>query len=314
MNIALDTMGGDYAPREAVKGAKRYLDESNGEAHLTLIGDQEELQKLVAEYTLEEGKFTIIHSSQLIGMNEHPTKALKEKTQSSISIGFQMLAGDEVDAFIGAGNTGAMLVGSLYSIKAIEGISRPAIGAYMPTEKGELSVLIDVGLNADCKPDHLSQFAVLGSLFAEHILNFKNPRVALMNVGEEEGKGNLLAQAAYPLLKANTKINFIGNAEGRDLLMDKAEIYVCDGFTGNILLKFAESFYDLIQRRKIDDEYFNRFNFEKFGGVPVLGVNKPVIVGHGISGSEAFSNMIKIAEKMIETDFIGKIKNNFSTL
>ena len=313
MNIALDTMGGDFAPKEAIIGVKRYLDQHTGEAHLTLIGDREELQQLTVEYALEAGRFTIIHSTQSIEMNEHPTKALKEKPQSSIAIGFQMLAASEVDAFIGAGNTGAMLVGSLYSVKAIDGISRPAIGAYMPTEKGELSVLIDVGLNSDCKPDHLSQFAVLGSLFAEHILNFKNPRVALMNVGEEEGKGNLLAQAAYPLLKANTKINFIGNAEGRDLLMDKAEIFVCDGFTGNILLKFAESFYDLIQKRKINDAYFNRFNFEKFGGVPVLGVNKPVIVGHGISGSEAFSNMIKIAEKMIDIDFIGKIKNNFST-
>ena len=314
MNIALDTMGGDFAPLEAIKGAKIYLEENNSDAHLTLIGDEMELNRLTVENGLDPAKFTIVHASQSIGMNEHPTKALKEKPESSISIGFLLLASSQVDAFIGAGNTGAMLVGSLYSIKAIEGISRPAIGAYMPTEKGELSVLIDVGLNSDCKPDHLVQFAILGALFAEHILNFENPRVALLNVGEEEGKGNILCQAAYPLLKANPKINFIGNAEGRDVLMNKAEIYVCDGFTGNILLKFAESFYDLIQRRKIEDDYFNQFNFEKFGGVPVLGVNKPVIVGHGISGSVAFSNMIKIAEKMIEIDFIGKIKSKFSGL
>ena len=314
MNIALDTMGGDFAPLEAIKGAKIYLEENNSDAHLTLIGDEMELNRLTIENGLDPAKFTIVHASQSIGMNEHPTKALKEKPESSISIGFLLLASSKVDAFIGAGNTGAMLVGSLYSIKAIEGISRPAIGAYMPTEKGELSVLIDVGLNSDCKPDHLVQFAILGALFAEHILNFENPRVALLNVGEEEGKGNILCQAAYPLLKANPKINFIGNAEGRDVLMNKAEIYVCDGFTGNILLKFAESFYDLIQRRKIEDDYFNQFNFEKFGGVPVLGVNKPVIVGHGISGSVAFSNMIKIAEKMIEIDFIGKIKSKFSGL
>ncbi|MEO7314595.1 MAG: phosphate acyltransferase PlsX [Ginsengibacter sp.] len=312
MNIALDTMGGDFAPLEAIKGVKIYLEENNSDAHLTLIGDENELKRLTVEFDLDPAKFTIIHASQSIGMNEHPTKALKEKPHSSIGIGFAMLASSQVDAFIGAGNTGAMLVGSLYSIKAIEGISRPAIGAYMPTEKGELSVLIDVGLNSDCKADHLVQFAILGSLFAEHILNFKNPRVALLNVGEEEGKGNIVCQAAYPLLKTNPKINFIGNAEGRDVLMNKAEIYVCDGFTGNILLKFAESFYDLVQRRKIDDEYFNQFNFEKFGGVPVLGVNKPVIVGHGISGALAFSNMIKIAEKMIEIGFIDKIKQKFS--
>ncbi len=312
MNIALDTMGGDFAPLEAIKGVKIYLEENNSDAHLTLIGDENELKRLTVEFDLDPAKFTIIHASQSIGMNEHPTKALKEKPHSSIGIGFAMLASSQVDAFIGAGNTGAMLVGSLYSIKAIEGISRPAIGAYMPTEKGELSVLIDVGLNSDCKADHLVQFAILGSLFAEHILNFKNPRVALLNVGEEEGKGNIVCQTAYPLLKTNPKINFIGNAEGRDVLMNKAEIYVCDGFTGNILLKFAESFYDLVQRRKIDDEYFNQFNFEKFGGVPVLGVNKPVIVGHGISGALAFSNMIKIAEKMIEIGFIDKIKQKFS--
>ncbi|MEO6684023.1 MAG: phosphate acyltransferase PlsX [Ginsengibacter sp.] len=312
MNIALDTMGGDFAPLEAIKGAKIYLDEEDSNAHLTLIGDKEELEKLTREYDLDPSRYTIVHASQRVGMNEHPTKALKEKPQSSIVIGFTLLASSKVDAFIGAGNTGAMLVGSLYSIKAIEGITRPAIGAYMPTEKGELSVLIDVGLNSDCKPENLSQFAILGSLFAEHILNFKNPRVALLNVGEEEGKGNLVCQAAYPILKANPKINFIGNAEGRDVLMNKAEIYVCDGFTGNILLKFAESFYDLIQRRNIDDEYFNQFNFEKFGGVPVLGVNKPVVVGHGISGAMAFSNMIKISEKMIDIDFIGKIKSKFS--
>lgn len=312
MNIAIDAMGGDFAPLEAVKGIKIYLEESNSAGHITLIGQEKILHELVNEHSLDPTRFTIIAAEQIIGMNEHPTKALKEKPGSSISIGFKLLADSQVDAFIGAGNTGAMLVGSLYSIKAIEGISRPAIGAYMPTEKGELSVLIDVGLNSDCKADHLSQFALLGSLFAEHILNYKNPRVALLNVGEEEGKGNLLCQAAYPLLKANPKINFIGNAEGRDVLMNKAEIYVCDGFTGNILLKFAESFYDLIQRRNINDEYFDQFNFEKFGGVPVLGVNKPVIVGHGISGAIAFSNMIKIAQKMIETDFIGRIKSKFS--
>lgn len=312
MNIAIDAMGGDFAPLEAIKGAKIYLDKSESNGHLTLIGNEDILQKLTKEFQLDRTRFTIAPATQTIGMNEHPTKALKEKPQSSISIGFNLLASSQVDAFIGAGNTGAMLVGSLYSIKAIDGISRPAIGAYMPTEKGELSVLIDVGLNSDCKADHLSQFALLGSLFAQHILNFKNPRVALLNVGEEEGKGNLLCQAAYPILKANPKINFIGNAEGRDVLMNKAEIYVCDGYTGNILLKFAESFYDLIQRRKINDAYFDQFNFETFGGVPVLGVNKPVIVGHGISGALAFSNMIKIAEKMIEIDFIGKIKSKFA--
>jgi glycerol-3-phosphate acyltransferase PlsX len=312
MNIALDMMGGDFAPSEAVKGVKRFFENNETGAHLTLIGDENLINTFLQSHQISESNITVVHASQQIEMNEHPTKALKEKPQSSIAVGFYLLSTGKVDAFISAGNTGAMLVGSLYSIKAIEGISRPAIGAYIPMENGELALLIDVGLNADCKPENLSQFATLGSLFAQHILNYKQPRVALVNVGAEEGKGNLLCQAAYPILKENSKINFVGNAEGRDILRDAAEVYVCDGFTGNILLKFAESLYDIFQKRKIEDEYFKRFNFEEFGGVPVLGVNKPVIIGHGISGEKAFCNMIKMAVKMIDINFIEKIRMNFS--
>jgi glycerol-3-phosphate acyltransferase PlsX len=312
MNIALDMMGGDFAPLETIKGVKLFLSENNkDDVHLTLIGDQNQLLPLLEKYSIASENITIVHAPEVIGMQEHPTKALKEKQQSSISIGFHLLASGATDAFISAGNTGAMMVGSLYSIKAITGVARPAIGAYIPGDNGKLSLLVDVGLNADCKPENLSQFALLGALFSKYILNYDNPRVALINVGEEEGKGNILCQAAYPLLKENEQINFIGNIEGRDLLMDKAEIYVCDGYTGNILLKFAESIYDIVQKRKIDDEYFNRFNFEMYGGVPVLGVNKPVIIGHGISTAGAFNNMILMAKKMIEQDFIEKIKTNF---
>lgn len=312
MNIALDMMGGDYAPLETIKGVKLFLSENNEDhVDLTLIGDENKLIPLIDEYEIISENITIVHASEVIEMHEHPTKALKEKQQSSISIGFHLLASGKTDAFISAGNTGAMMVGSLYSIKAITGISRPAIGAYIPGENGKLSLLVDVGLNADCKPENLSQFALLGSLFSKYILNYENPRVALINVGEEEGKGNILCQATYPLLKENDRVNFVGNVEGRDLLMGKAEIYVCDGYTGNVILKFAESIYDIVQKRKIDDEYFNRFNFEMYGGVPVLGVNKPVIIGHGISMAGAFNNMILMAKKMIEQDFIEKIKTNF---
>lgn len=312
MNIALDMMGGDFAPLEAVKGIQLFISESDNNTHLTLIGDEARISPLLEEYQIDPKNVTLIHAEETIEMHEHPTKALKEKQQSSIAIGFHLLASSKVDAFISAGNTGAMLVGALYSIKAIEGIARPAIGAYIPRENGELSLLIDVGLNADCKPENLMQFALLGTLFSKHILGFKEPRIALLNLGAEEGKGNLLCQAAYPLLKENQDINFIGNIEGRDILMDKAEIYVCDGFTGNILLKFAESLYDIIQKRKIQDEYLDRFNFERYGGVPVLGVNKPVIIGHGISHAAAFNNMIRMAEKMISNNFIEKIKSNMS--
>ncbi len=311
MNIALDMMGGDYAPLETIKGVLLFLSANKDDVTLTLIGDENKLNPLLKEFSISTENINVVHASEVIEMQEHPTKALKEKQQSSISIGFHLLAASRTDAFISAGNTGAMMVGALYSIKAITGISRPAIGAYIPGEDGKLSLLVDVGLNADCKPENLSQFALLGSLFSKYILNFKDPRVALINVGEEEGKGNILCQAAYPLLKENERIHFVGNVEGRDLLMDKAEVYVCDGYTGNIILKFAESIYDLVQKRNINDEYFNRFNFEMYGGVPVLGVNKPVIIGHGISTAGAFNNMIGMAKKMIEQDFIEKIKSNF---
>ncbi len=311
MNIALDMMGGDFAPAEAVKGVDLFLLRPYSDIKLLLIGDQEKINDVLSERNIPDDAIEIIHASQVIEMNEHPTKALKEKQQSSISIGFHMLASGKADAFISAGNTGAMMVGALYSIKAIEGVSRPTIGAYLPRENGELSLLVDVGLNADCKPENLNQFAILGSLFARDILNIPNPRVALVNLGAEEGKGNLLTQAAYPILKENTQINFVGNVEGRDFLLDKSDVYVCDGFTGNVLLKFAESIYDIVKSRDIHDEYFDRFNFEIYGGVPVLGVNKPVIIGHGISHAQAFANMITMAKKMDEADLIGKIRSSF---
>ncbi len=312
MNIALDMMGGDFAPLEAVKGISLYLENNLSDTNLLLIGDELAVKELLQIHDISLKNISIIHASQVIEMHEHPTKALKEKQQSSIAIGFYLLASGKADAFISAGNTGAMMVGALFSIKAIEGVLRPTIGAYLPKENGKLGLLADVGLNADCKPENLLQFALLGSLFAQHILNYESPRVGLINLGEEEGKGNLLTQAAYSLLKENDQINFIGNVEGRDVLMDKAEVIICEGFTGNVLLKFAESVYDLVQRRGINDEHFNRFNFEIYGGVPVLGVNKPVIIGHGISHAIAFKNMILMAEKMLKKDLTGKIKKTFN--
>jgi glycerol-3-phosphate acyltransferase PlsX len=244
-------------------------------------------------------------------MHEHPTRALKEKQQSSIAIGFHLLASGKCDAFISAGNTGAMLVGALYSIKAISGVMRPSISTIIPKDNGGTGLLLDVGLNADCKPENLNQFAVLGSLYARHISGIADPRVGLINLGEEEGKGNLLAQATYPLLKENKKINFIGNIEGRDIFKDKADVMVCEGFTGNIVLKLAESIFDITQEKGITHEYLERFNFENYGGTPVLGVSKPVIIGHGISHGKAFANMIRLAEKMIESDLLSKMKDSF---
>jgi glycerol-3-phosphate acyltransferase PlsX len=307
MTIGLDMMGGDFAPLEAVKGVLQYLGEQNADANLVLIGNKDQMDPLLVEHQIPNNRIKVVHAEELIDMHEHPTKALKEKKKSSIAIGFHLLATGKTDAFISAGNTGAMLVGALFSIKAIEGVLRPTISSIIPKENGTSGILLDVGLNADCKPEQLNQFAVMGSVYAQLILGIDSPRVGLLNVGEEEGKGNILAQATYPLLKENKHINFIGNIEGRDLFMDKADVMVCEGFTGNVILKLAESLYEISHSQQLTNEYFDRFNFENYGGTPVLGVAKPVVIGHGISRAKSFKNMIRVAQKMIETDVLGSM-------
>lgn len=312
MRIGLDIMGGDFAPQEAVNGIKIFQASVPKNVHLVLIGDEQAAKPLLTDAEIDPSTYTIVHASQVIGMHEHPTKALKEKQQSSIAIGFHLLQNGKIDAFISAGNTGAMMVGTFYSIKAIEGVQRPTISTPVPRQDGSYGLLLDVGINADCKPENLAQFAVLGSLYSQHILGHKNPTVGLLNIGEEEGKGNLLAQATYPLLKENPQINFIGNIEGRDILTNKADVIVCEGFTGNVVLKMAESFHDIAVKRGIDDPYLEQFDFESYGGTPVLGVSKPVIIGHGISKGVAFKNMIVLAQRMIESKLLERIKESFN--
>jgi len=312
MNIAFDMMGGDFAPLEAVKGLQLYMNANSSPATIFCIGDETQVQPLFQQFDINSASVRFIHSPEIIGYHEHPTKALKEKTKSSIAIGFHLLATGKVDAFISAGNTGAMLVGTMYSIKAIEGVLRPTISTVVPKLNGSTGLLLDVGLNVDCKPEQLNQFATLGSLYVQHMLNIENPRVGLLNVGEEEGKGNQLLQATYALLKENDKINFIGNVEGRDIFQDKCDVTVCDGFTGNVILKLAESVYDIAVDRKVNNDiYFHRFHYENYGGTPVIGVAKPVIIGHGISNDKAFMNMIKTAEKMIESNLCNDIRESF---
>jgi len=313
MNIAFDMMGGDFAPLEAVKGLQLYLNNNSSPATIFCIGDETQVQPLFQQFNLNNASIKFIHAPETIGYHEHPTKALKEKTKSSIAIGFHLLASGKVDAFISAGNTGAMLVGTMYSIKAIEGVLRPTISTVVPKLNGSTGLLLDVGLNVDCKPEQLNQFATLGSLYVQHMLNIENPRVGLLNVGEEEGKGNQQLQATYALMKENEKINFIGNVEGRDIFQDKCDVTVCDGFTGNVILKLAESVYDIAVDRNVNsDPYFHRFHYENYGGTPVIGVAKPVIIGHGISNDKAFMNMIKTAEKMIESNLCNDIRESFS--
>ena len=313
MNIGLDIMGGDFAPLEAVKGLHLFMNEQSSPANFVLFGDEEKVRPLLEQFNLNAPNISVVHAPQVIEMNEHPTKALKEKQQSSIAVGFYALAKGKIDAFISAGNTGAMLVGAMYSIKAIEGILRPTISTIIPKQDGTSGLLLDVGLNADCKPEHLNQFAILGSLYSKYILGIENPKVGLVNIGEEEGKGNILAQGTYPLLKENTQINFVGNIEGRDIFIDKADVMVCEGFTGNVILKMAESFYEITHQKGIRHEYLEQFNFENYGGTPVLGVSKPVIIGHGISHAKAFMNMIKLAAKMIDSKFLDKMQESFKS-
>lgn len=313
MKIGLDIMGGDFAPAEPIKGVQSFFEQvPDSSVHLLLIGDAAAAAPYLSALDNWRHRFTFIEASEVVGMHEHPTKALKEKPNSSIAIGFGMLQKGKADAFISAGNTGAMLVGAMYSVKAIDGILRPTIATPIPRIDGKFNCLLDVGINADCKPENLTQFATLGSLYAHHILGIDKPRVALLNLGEEEGKGNILCQAAYPLLKELPGINFVGNVEGRDVFLDKAEVIVCEGFVGNVVIKMAESIYDIFKvQRGIQDPFLDHFNFEIYGGTPILGINSPVIIGHGISHAPAFKNMIDVAEKLISTHIISAFKEHF---
>jgi glycerol-3-phosphate acyltransferase PlsX len=313
MNIGIDMMGGDYAPLEAFKGVKSYFENnSDTSVHLTLIGDTQAVSPYLSLIEAYTGRYTFIPSTQVIEMDEHPTKAFKEKPDSSIAKGFGMLGMKKIDAFIGAGNTGAMLVGAMYSVKTVEGLARPTIASFVPRQDGRFNLLLDVGINADCKPEHLVQFAQLGSIYLEKVMGINGPRVSLLYIGEEEGKGNILAQATYPLLKETPNINFVGNTEGRDIFKDKADIFVCEGFVGNIVLKLAESVYHIFkEERGIQDEFLDNFNYEIYGGTPILGINAPVMIGHGISSARAFDNMIRNIEKIMNSNLIAAFQEKF---
>jgi phosphate acyltransferase len=313
MKIGLDIMGGDYAPAEAIKGVQLFCEEvQDTSMHLLLIGDADAAAPYLSLLDGHRHRYTFVQAGEVIGMDEHPTKALKEKPASSIAIGFGLLQAGKADAFISAGNTGAMMVGAMYTIKVIDGILRPTIATPMPRVTGGYNLLLDVGINADCKAEHLVQFAQLGSIYSHHILGEESPGVALINLGEEEGKGNILCQATYPLLKELPGIRFVGNVEGRDIFLDKADVLVCEGFVGNVCLKMAESIYHIFKTQKgISDPFLDSFNFEIYGGTPILGVNSPVIIGHGISHALAFRNMIGVAGKMISCNLIGIFKDHF---
>ncbi|MCX2573370.1 phosphate acyltransferase PlsX [Pedobacter sandarakinus] len=311
MKIGLDIMGGDYAPKAIVLGAIAAHQSLNPGEHLVLIGDTEQIKPILAEEGFNPDHFEYVHTDEVIGMGEHPTKAIVQKPNSSIAVGFNLLKEGKIDAFASAGNSGAMLVGAVFSVKTIPGIIRPCLCTILPKIKGGTGLLLDVGANADCKPDILLQFGVLGSLYAENLLHVNSPKVALMNIGEEDEKGNMLSMATFPLMKETALFNFVGNVEGRDLFNDKADVIVCDGFTGNVMLKLAESFYVLTIKKGFKDEFFDRFNYEQYGGSPVLGVNAPVVIGHGISSPLAVKNMVLQSREMITTGLVEKIRMAF---
>jgi glycerol-3-phosphate acyltransferase PlsX len=311
MKIGLDIMGGDYAPKAAVLGAIEACKTLSAGQKIVLIGDRDIAVTILQENNFSPDNFEFVHTTEVITMGEHPTKAIVQKPDSSIAVGFKMLKENSIQAFSSAGNTGAMLVGAMFSVKTIPGVIRPAMTTIVPKLKGGLGIILDVGANADCKPDVLVQFGLLGSLLAESVYNIPNPRIALMNIGEEEEKGNLLCQATYPLMRDTKLFNFVGNIEGRDLFEDNNDVVVCDGFTGNVILKLAESFYVITLKKRLKDEFFDRFNYEQYGGSPILGVNAPVVVGHGISSPEAIKNMVLLSKNMIETNLIDKIKQAF---
>ena len=317
MRIAIDAMGGDHAPFETVKGAILASREYEDDIAVVLIGDKEAINE---NLNIEKSKFPkieIIPASESIEMHESPTKALKSKPNSSISVGTRLQKSGEIDAFVCAGNTGAVYASTLMSLGRIRGVRRPTIGTFLPAEnKG--TAIFDVGANPNCRALHLLQFAIMGTIYVEHIFGWQAPVVGLLNIGEEKSKGNDLSLESYDLLKNNLP-NFYGNVEGGDILKGKVEVVVCDGFVGNIILKFAESFYQLLSS-KIKQSLNNRplaklgalmmmpafkvlkkdLDYQEYGGVPLLGANGVSIIGHGHSSRIAIKNAVRVARKMVE--------------
>lgn len=312
MIIGIDAMGGDYAPSAVVEGVVQAQKALNSEDTIVLIGDQEQVKEQLEKYDYSKETIKILHASEVIAMDDQPTRAFSVKTNSSLNIGFRMLKEGKLDSFASAGNTGAMLVGAFYEIGIIKGLLRPTTTALIPKENGGTAVLLDVGTNPDVKPDVLNQFASLGTIFAENILNIAEPRAALLNIGSEEKKGNILSQTAFGLMKENKAINFVGNIEGHDIFSDECDVIVCDGFTGNIVLKQLEAFHKLMSKRYPKDHFLERLNFENFGATPIIGANKPVLIAHGISGVQAFTNMVTSSKNLIQANLKEKIQQKLA--
>lgn len=311
MRIGVDAMGGDYAPLEAVKGASLAAF-SMVNVELVLFGSKSSIEQVCLSEGININQFEIVDTPEVIEMADHPVKALVSKPNSSIAQGFIHLASHKIDAFISAGNTGAMLVGSIQYLNLVDGCDRPCLTAAIPRMDNRPGLLMDVGANADCKPEHLEKFALLGSLLYSMMYKVESPKIGLLNIGEESEKGNILTKATHQLLAQTPGIQFVGNVEGRDIFGDHADVVVCDGFSGNVIIKLCEGIYYRLVKRGVQDDYLDQFNFKHYGGSMVLGVNAPVIVGHGITKSETFVKMIELAKETVQSELTNKIQKAMS--
>jgi len=313
MRIGIDAMGGDNAPKATVLGALAAKKELPSDVQIVLIGHKQRIEEELILAGASLDSFEIVHAEDTITMSEHPTKAIAQKPNSSVFVGYKLLASKSIDVLCGAGNTGAMLVGAMFTVKAIQGVIRPGIAGFIPKLSGQYGILFDVGANAECKPDVLAQFAEMGSIYHEHLFGNPNPTVGIMSLGEEEEKGTLVTQATFQLIKINPKINFIGNIEGRDVFNNKADVIICDGYMGNVILKMAESLYPILKERNFVDPFIELFNWQNVGGSPILGVNENVIIGHGSSTDYAIKNMLILAKQHVDSEVTRKIKEAYKS-
>jgi phosphate acyltransferase len=310
MKIALDAMGGDHAPEQPVLGALQSLPFLSADDQLILVGREGEVRMHLSASGIDDDRLIIVDAPAVIGMDEPPTIAFSKKRDASIPIGFHLLRQGQADAFLGAGNTGAMLVGAVYSLNTIQGIIRPCIPVLIPRSAGGNTLILDVGTNPDARPDVLYQYGLIGSVYARIVLGIDNPRVALLNIGEEEEKGSILAQAAFRAMKGSADFNFIGNIESRHLFSDMADVVVTDGFTGNVVVKQIEGFYGLLKDHGITDPFFDRYNYENHGGTPILGVNGIAMIAHGISSSNAIRTMILESKKIFDSGLVHELQRS----
>ncbi len=314
LKVGIDAMGGDFAPEAAVKGAIMALDSLAADSRIVLFGDESAIYEILDAEGCERSNFDVVATSEVIEMGDHPAKAFQSKTDSSITVGFTHLAKGLINGFASAGSTGAMMVGSMYAVKPIEGVIRPTISSLVPTVAGRPALLLDVGLNVDCKPEVLAQYGLIGSIYAQSVLGIESPRVAVVNIGEEESKGNAQTKAAAELMREDKRFNFVGNVEGSHIFTGKvADVVVCDGFVGNTLLKMAEGLYRINKAiGGIDHPFWEQMNYESIGGTPVLGVNAPVVIGHGCSSPKAICSMILATERCISSGVTQKLQEAFN--